>query len=83
MESKMVSKNYILLVGMLKEYNMRCGFGTIYAPNIDSDRQVLWVELTDIVSNSGVPWCLGGDFNVVKIPEEKVGLGYNLLWKSG
>ncbi|XVF79194.1 hypothetical protein PTKIN_Ptkin14bG0200700 [Pterospermum kingtungense] len=30
-----------------------------------------------ILNNSGCPWILGGDFNVIKTDEEKVGVAYN------
>lgn len=35
----------------------------IYGPNVDSSRTLLWA----------VPWCVEGDFNVIRFPSEKLG----------
>ena len=47
----------------------------VYGPNADVDRGILWEELAVIHSWWGVPWCIGGDFNVVRFPSEKWGAG--------
>ncbi|XVF49610.1 hypothetical protein PTKIN_Ptkin04bG0027000 [Pterospermum kingtungense] len=41
MELKMVSQRFILVVGMVKSCNLKCGFGNLYAPNDDNDREAL------------------------------------------
>uniref|UniRef100_A0A2N9EFL4 Reverse transcriptase domain-containing protein n=1 Tax=Fagus sylvatica TaxID=28930 RepID=A0A2N9EFL4_FAGSY len=48
-------------------------FTGVYGPNINSDRRLMWDELAGIRSWWDVPWCLGGDFNVVRFPAERVG----------
>ena len=48
-------------------------FSGVYEPVIDRDRRLMWDELAGIRSWWDVPWCLGGDFNVVRFPSEKVG----------
>jgi hypothetical protein len=48
-------------------------FTGVYGPNGDRDRRLMWNELAGIRSWWDVPWCLGGDFNVVRFPSEKVG----------
>ena len=50
-------------------------FSGVYGPNIDADRGLLWEELAGVNSWWGVPWCIGGDFNVIKFPSEKLGVG--------
>ena len=45
----------------------------VYGPNSDHDRCLLWEELTGIHSWWNVPWCIGGDFNVVQFPSEHLG----------
>uniref|UniRef100_A0A2N9F7Q3 Reverse transcriptase domain-containing protein n=1 Tax=Fagus sylvatica TaxID=28930 RepID=A0A2N9F7Q3_FAGSY len=45
----------------------------VYGPNIDRERGLMWDELAGIRSWSGVPWCVGGDFNVVRFPLERMG----------
>ena len=50
-------------------------FTSIYGPNSNLDRQLLWEELVGICSWWSVPWCFGGDFNVVRFPSECFGSG--------
>ncbi|XP_030970526.1 uncharacterized protein LOC115990899 [Quercus lobata] len=37
------------------------------------DRRFLWEELSGLSSWWNVPWCVGGDFNVVRFPSERAG----------
>jgi hypothetical protein len=39
-----------------------CG---VYGPNDDVERRGLWEELAGLMSMWELPWCMGGDFNVV------------------
>ncbi len=48
-------------------------FSGVYGPVVDRDRRLMWDELAGICSWWDVPWCLGGDFNVVRFPSEKRG----------
>uniref|UniRef100_A0A2N9IY01 Reverse transcriptase domain-containing protein n=1 Tax=Fagus sylvatica TaxID=28930 RepID=A0A2N9IY01_FAGSY len=50
-------------------------FSGVYGPNVDADRGLLWEELAGFHSWWGVLWCIGGDFNVVRFPNEKLGAG--------
>ncbi|XP_040992580.1 uncharacterized protein LOC121239391 [Juglans microcarpa x Juglans regia] len=45
----------------------------MYGPNLDSTRVCLWEELVGIHSWWNVPWCIGGDFNVTRVPSESSG----------
>ncbi|KAF5459634.1 hypothetical protein F2P56_019568, partial [Juglans regia] len=42
----------------------------VYGPNLDADRGFLWDELAGVHSWWDLPWCIGGDFNVVRFPSE-------------
>ncbi|XVF86913.1 hypothetical protein PTKIN_Ptkin18bG0078900 [Pterospermum kingtungense] len=77
MESKIEGERFMLVVGIIKHINLRCGIGTVYAPNDDDDRALFWEELVVTLNSVGVSWCLGGDFNVVRRAEEKLGANYN------
>ncbi|XP_065630572.1 uncharacterized protein LOC136067974 [Quercus suber] len=48
-------------------------FSGVYGPNCDRDRCLLWEELLGVCSWWEVPWCVGGDFNVVRFPSERFG----------
>ncbi|XVF78437.1 hypothetical protein PTKIN_Ptkin14bG0133000 [Pterospermum kingtungense] len=52
MESKILSQQFILLIGTIKEVNLRCGICNVYAPNDDGDRLLLWKELSQLIRDS-------------------------------
>lgn len=55
-------------------------FSGVYGPNLVRDRSLMWDELAGIQSWWGGPWCLGGDFNVVRYPSERSGsIGFTSL----
>ena len=45
-------------------------FSGVYGPNRAADRSLMWEELAGIASWWEVPWCVGGDFNIVRYPSE-------------
>jgi exonuclease III len=49
-------------------------FTGVYGPNLDNERGFLWEELAGLISWWDAPWCIGGDFNVVRFPSEKSGM---------
>jgi hypothetical protein len=52
-------------------------FAGVYGPIGNSDRRWLWDELTGLLSCWVLPWCIGGDFNVVRFPSERSGGRHN------
>ena len=48
-------------------------FSRVYGPQTDRERMWMWGELAGLYSWWGSPWCIGGDFNVVKFPLERSG----------
>ena len=42
-------------------------------PNSDGDKRLLWDELPGLCNWWNIPWCVGGDFNVVLFPYEHLG----------
>uniref|UniRef100_A0A2N9GXK7 Reverse transcriptase domain-containing protein n=1 Tax=Fagus sylvatica TaxID=28930 RepID=A0A2N9GXK7_FAGSY len=49
-------------------------FSGVYGPNINRERDIMWEELAGVASWWGVPWVVGGDFNVVRFPSERLGM---------
>eukprot|EP00268_Persea_americana_P015739 TRINITY_DN17396_c0_g2_i1.p1 TRINITY_DN17396_c0_g2~~TRINITY_DN17396_c0_g2_i1.p1 ORF type:complete len:145 (-),score=23.46 TRINITY_DN17396_c0_g2_i1:183-617(-) len=45
----------------------------VYGPNDDSQRSDFLKTIPDSKSLWSVPWCIGGDFNMVRFPYEKKG----------
>ena len=50
-------------------------FSGVYGPQTDRERSLMWDELVGLASWWGIPWCVGGDFNVIRFPTEKLGWG--------
>ena len=48
-------------------------FTGVYSPNLHRDKRFLWEELYGLNSWWSVPWCVGGNFNVVRFPFERLG----------
>jgi hypothetical protein len=48
-------------------------YSGVYGPIRAVDRNLMWEELAGIASWWEVPWCVGGDFNIVRYPSERVG----------
>ncbi|XP_010252447.1 PREDICTED: uncharacterized protein LOC104594028 [Nelumbo nucifera] len=42
----------------------------VYGPNDNRERKELWEELADIRGLWDGPWCVGGEFNVIRFKEE-------------
>jgi len=53
------------------EDSFEWGLIGVYGPNDDHMRCVLFKELSFIMSSWDIPWCLGGDFNVIRFPSER------------
>ena len=53
--------------------NFEWAFTSVYGPNVDRERRLLWEELSGLHSWWNVPWCVLGDFNVVCFPTERLG----------
>jgi hypothetical protein len=49
-------------------------FAGVYGPQSISSRRLLWEELAGLLSWWELPWCIGGDFNVTRFPNERSGV---------
>ncbi|GMJ10129.1 hypothetical protein HRI_004682100 [Hibiscus trionum] len=72
-----ISKRYIILMGKFTGSNVVCGLVNLYGPSIDSEKSSFFQELQHVLGRYQVAWCLGGDFNAIIGPEEKVGFSWN------
>ncbi|KAG6632746.1 hypothetical protein CIPAW_13G179800 [Carya illinoinensis] len=48
-------------------------FAGVYGPNEDNSRKHIWDELAGLCSWWDIPWCTGGDFNIIQFPRERSG----------
>jgi hypothetical protein len=62
--------------------NFEYAFAAGYGPIVDSDRRVLWDELTGLISWWNSP-CVGGDFNIIHfLSERSSGARLSQLYRS-
>ncbi|GMI97353.1 hypothetical protein HRI_003404600 [Hibiscus trionum] len=69
-----ISKRFILLLGKFRGTDLECGLMNIYGPSIEAEKKDFFREILTVLRNHQVAWCLGGDFNAIIGPEEKLGL---------
>lgn len=55
---------------------------TVYAKCKKNERKELWASLEGLNKVINKPWTIGGDFNVILHPEEKLGGLPHRSWKS-
>ena len=53
--------------------NQEWAFSGVYGPHTVRERLLMWEELGGLASWWDIPWCLGGDFNVIRYPIERLG----------
>ncbi|KAG5540961.1 hypothetical protein RHGRI_020999 [Rhododendron griersonianum] len=53
------------------EDGFRWVFTGVYGPVIHRLREDMWEELSAVAFRWDAPWCVGGDFNVVRFPHER------------
>jgi hypothetical protein len=56
------------------EDNFTWTFVSVYGPNFDRDRRLIWDELVDLLNWWDLPWCIGVDFNVTWFPSKRFGV---------
>ncbi|XP_028126752.1 uncharacterized protein LOC114323369 [Camellia sinensis] len=66
------SKHFILLSSTLAQH-FDCVIVNIYAPNEVLGRKKLWDSLVCLQPHFPNPWCVGGDFNKIRLLSERKG----------
>ena len=46
----------------------------VYGPNSNKKRKKMWEKLIGLISWWDLSWCLGGDFNIIHFPLERLGV---------
>ena len=55
------------------EDNFEWAFTSVYSPIVDREKRLMLEEFVGLYSWWNLPWCVGGDFNVVRFPSEHLG----------
>ncbi|KAK8672291.1 hypothetical protein V6N13_110664 [Hibiscus sabdariffa] len=60
------------IMGILME-NWACRFICVYAPCSVEEQKEVWYSIHTTILEGDIPWCICGDFNMVRIVEERRG----------
>lgn len=55
------------------EDNVDCVIIVVYGSNVNQRRPYFWKELDSVRDGWNGAWCIGGDFNAIRFPEDKLG----------
>ncbi|GKV15257.1 hypothetical protein SLEP1_g26053 [Rubroshorea leprosula] len=66
-------ENFISIQGVWTVENVVINVVNVYSPCQLAGKRILWLELKNLVLQTGGMWCVVGDFNVVRKVEEKIG----------
>ncbi|GMI89750.1 hypothetical protein HRI_002644300 [Hibiscus trionum] len=73
-EPSHIEPGYIAIEGTISNPNMKCPLINVYAPNLCNKRQELFSDLASIILRVKLPVLIGGDFNIMRCSEEKLGV---------
>ncbi|GKV37516.1 hypothetical protein SLEP1_g45542 [Rubroshorea leprosula] len=68
-------ENFIGIQGVWIAENVVVNVVNVYSPCQLAGKRILWLELKNLVLQSGGMWCVVGDFNAVRKVKEKIGSG--------
>ena len=66
---------------IMQRGEVRFGILNLYAPNQSSARASFWDQLVDALPTVE-HWCIGGDFNMIEVPSDRVGGSHTTLQGS-
>lgn len=55
----------VILVRVLNKLNKEAVLCNVYTPNLEKERRELWGFILNVQQSFLMPWCIGGDFNMV------------------
>ncbi|KAL4279202.1 hypothetical protein GQ457_03G018040 [Hibiscus cannabinus] len=74
LDRKVVLDRIIILVGQMKQFDLKCGLINVYAPNDPSERKSFFDFLSNFIVALQLPVVMGDDFNTVKMANERMGV---------
>ena len=83
LQRKVIGSGFILMVGKWIKEAQQINIVTIYSPCDIHNKRVLWDSVKQLKDSlSGGLWCILGDFNSIKDPDERFGSGHRLSGDS-
>ncbi|GKB92256.1 putative RNA-directed DNA polymerase, partial [Tanacetum coccineum] len=73
-----VDKNYVGVIGSWAGMHGKIGFLNVYAPQAGPLKEALWSSLESLLAAFNITWIIFGDFNVVRLPDERLGSRLNI-----
>ncbi|GJY01444.1 RNA-directed DNA polymerase, eukaryota [Tanacetum coccineum] len=77
LESEIVGRNFVVVVGTWVEMQGKVGIMNVYAPQDRHLKEALWSSIESILGSVNITWIVFGDFNVVRSQEERSGCRFN------
>nr|XP_033516418.1 uncharacterized protein LOC117280782 [Nicotiana tomentosiformis] len=74
LEVKEIKKGVFSLADLVKDRvsGAELRFGGVYGPVGEGSKVSFWEELTNVMGEWDIPWVLGGDFNTIRFPDERL-----------
>ncbi|KAK9037083.1 hypothetical protein V6N11_022005 [Hibiscus sabdariffa] len=73
LEDISLATNYVNVIGQWVKENWACRFICVYAPCSVEEQKEVWYSIHTTILEGDIPWCICGDFNMVRIVEERRG----------
>ncbi|GKD75383.1 putative RNA-directed DNA polymerase, partial [Tanacetum coccineum] len=73
-----VDKNYVGVIGSWAGIHGKIGFLNVYAPQAGPLKEALRSSLESLLAAFNLTWIIFGDFNVVRLPDERLGSRLNI-----
>ncbi|XP_039070033.1 uncharacterized protein LOC120216767 [Hibiscus syriacus] len=74
MRDQVVLRRILAIKGSLVRSNLDIGLVNVYGPNVPGERKDFFEILNAVITDLNSPIILGGDFNVVRSDDERVGV---------
>ncbi|XP_076935376.1 uncharacterized protein LOC143602001 [Bidens hawaiensis] len=69
--------NMVIVKGEWKKLKVECYMVNVYAPQDENEKKNLWCLIESLMSHHPGMYCLFGNFNSVRFPEERLGLVFS------
>ncbi|GKG01518.1 RNA-directed DNA polymerase, eukaryota, partial [Tanacetum coccineum] len=72
LEHKVVNRSFLGVIGAWVGASKQVGLLNVYAPQLSSLKDQLWIDIKNFIKSYDAVWILFGDFNVVRCHDERI-----------